>query len=254
MREQRASPRVFVSYVRENLQDVTRLVAEIGAAGVDVWWDQKLRPGDRWPLVIRDNISRGDFYVACFSREYAERGRSYMNEEIVSACETLRLMPPSARWFIPVRLSECEIPDFSIGAGQRLAHVQRVDMFPKWYRGLRAIIRAVLPTDDTVPSRVWLRDACEIGSLARRCATHLLRGEDPDWHAARLGDLYLEVCAIRTEFSAELTPEQDGQLEELQNSIYRFPHCRTEEDRIRIEKARTALRDAGQRLGLYARE
>ncbi len=43
-----SGPRVFISYVRENSEDVTRLVEALKAHEVDVWFDKThLKPGDR---------------------------------------------------------------------------------------------------------------------------------------------------------------------------------------------------------------
>jgi len=33
------APKVFISYVHNNKRAVRRLVADLKAAGVDVWWD-----------------------------------------------------------------------------------------------------------------------------------------------------------------------------------------------------------------------
>jgi hypothetical protein len=81
-------PKVFISYVRENIKDVKRLVNTLEEAKVVVWFDQThLQPGDRWANVIRREIAKGDFFIACFSTEYSKRTKSYMNEEITQAIE-----------------------------------------------------------------------------------------------------------------------------------------------------------------------
>lgn len=90
----------------------------------------------------------------------------------------------------------------------------------------------------------WFDEACEIGSLARRSAIHILRGENAEWHYKQLEELYYKVCSIRTSESARLNRQWDGLLEELQNSVYAFGG--TEGDRQRIERARQVLRDKGQ--------
>jgi hypothetical protein len=91
----------------------------------------------------------------------------------------------------------------------------------------------------------WAHEACEIGSLARRSATHIIRKESQDWHYKSLEDLYYRVCKVRTERSARLTRRWDELHEELQNSIHDFRG--TENDQIRIERARTAIREQAQR-------
>jgi len=143
------SPRVYVSYVKENRGKVGRLVAALEAAGADVWWDQNraecLPPGKRWKAAIRTGIETGSFFVACFSKEWAAKGTSYMNEELIIAVECLRKMPRDRVWFIPARLSECELPDHVIGPGENLRDLQWIDLFPDWDPGVQAIVNVVLP-------------------------------------------------------------------------------------------------------------
>jgi hypothetical protein len=43
-----------------------------------------------------------------------------MNEEITQAIEQMRQLPTDQRWFIPVLLSSCNIPDLSISPGVTL--------------------------------------------------------------------------------------------------------------------------------------
>ena len=67
-------PNVFISYVRENTEDVQRLAQALKAYGVKVWLDKnQIKPGYRFADAIRDAISQGDFFIACFS---AQQGRA----------------------------------------------------------------------------------------------------------------------------------------------------------------------------------
>jgi hypothetical protein len=66
--------RVFVSYVREDQETVERLAKELSAYGIKVWLDTtELKPGTRWRDAIREAISQGDFFIACFSEAYQRR-------------------------------------------------------------------------------------------------------------------------------------------------------------------------------------
>lgn len=135
---------VFISYVRENAKDVDLLAEAIRRSGVQVWLDREtLQPGIRWRNAIRRAIEQGAFFLACFSAEYVEKGKSYMNEELTLAIDELRTYPTDKVWFIPVRLSPCEIPDRVIGAGETLRNLQYVDLFADWDRGVADILRAV---------------------------------------------------------------------------------------------------------------
>ncbi len=122
--------RVFVSYVREDQETVERLAKELSAYGIKVWLDKtELKPGTRWRDAIREAISQGDFFIACFSEAYQRRSKSYMNEELTPAIEELRQRPTNRTWFIPVLLSNCEVPARSIGAGETLREIQWVELY-----------------------------------------------------------------------------------------------------------------------------
>jgi hypothetical protein len=67
-----------------------------------------------------------------------------MNEEIISAVEELRLRPADKTWFIPVMLSNCQIPDFNIGAGETLRDLQCVRMYEDWEKGVGQLLSAIV--------------------------------------------------------------------------------------------------------------
>jgi hypothetical protein len=139
-------PKVFISYIRENSKDVIRLVNALKAHQIDVWFDQThLQPGDRWTDVIRREIAQGDFFIACFSTEFSKRRKTFMHEEITQAIEQLRQRPTGQPWFIPVLLSDCEIPDRSIGAGETLRSIQWVALYDDWDEGIRRIVAVIQP-------------------------------------------------------------------------------------------------------------
>lgn len=121
----------FISYVREDADRIKEIVSGLGAADVPVWTDKsKLSPGDDWKLMIRKAIQRNALaFVAVFSSNSQARDTSYQHEELVLAVEQFRQHPPGRVWLIPVRLDECELPDYDLGAGRTLDSLQRVDLF-----------------------------------------------------------------------------------------------------------------------------
>jgi HEAT repeat protein len=138
--------RTFMSYVGDNRTTVIRLAQALRAFDVDVWLDRDSLPaGVRWRAAIRQAIERGDFFLACFSREYQERSRSYMNEELVLAIDELRRRTTTRAWFIPVLLNECEVPDRDIGGGETLRSLQWVRMYEDWDDGVGRILSVVAP-------------------------------------------------------------------------------------------------------------
>jgi hypothetical protein len=136
--------KVFISYVREDSAAVDRIAEALRAQGINAWLDRThITPGERWQLAISDAIRSGTYFIACFSPSYAQRGRTYMNEELRIAIEQLRLMPLSRRWFIPVILRPCEIPDFQIDAVERLRNFQHIDFSQDWDSAIAQLIKAV---------------------------------------------------------------------------------------------------------------
>jgi hypothetical protein len=135
---------VFISYVRENADQVDKVASALGLAGVNVWLDRDMiTPGQRWKDAIRCAIREGAFFIACFSSQYAERERTYMNEELSIAIEELRLRSSDRAWFLPVTLDGAKIPDKSIGGGETLNDLQRVDLSKNWEEGVSLLVSTV---------------------------------------------------------------------------------------------------------------
>ena len=111
--------KVFISYVKENTEIVDLLCQELKSHRIEVWRDQDdIDPGLRWKQEIRRAIQQGGFFIACFSKEYTARDKTYMNEELIIAIEELRQRSTDRAWFIPVKLNDCDIPDRDIGGGE----------------------------------------------------------------------------------------------------------------------------------------
>jgi len=137
-------PHVFASYVRENADVAERLVKALRAHGIEVWYDRSnLVVGDRWPQAITTAIRNGSSFIACFSPTYALRDRTYMNEELTTAIEELRLRPRDRRWFLPVKLEPCEIPALELGQGETLESLHHVDLSRDWDTGLGQLVHAI---------------------------------------------------------------------------------------------------------------
>ena len=121
----------FISYVREDKVGADRVQRILEAANVPVWRDTgDLWPGEDWKLKIREAITRDALaFVACFSDQSTARQTSYQNEELLLAIDQLRRRPPEQPWLIPVRFSDCQLPQFDLGAGRTLDSLQRVDLF-----------------------------------------------------------------------------------------------------------------------------
>lgn len=132
---------IFVSYCREDETKVIRLCSELKKHGSNIWLDRdSIAPGENWKDAIRNAISSGSYFLACFSKAYEEKNKSYMNEELVLAIEELRQRSRKAAWFIPVLLDECSVPDRSIGAGETLRDLQWIPISKSWRDGIQKIL------------------------------------------------------------------------------------------------------------------
>ena len=136
----------FLSYARADSPAVDRLQRVLQAAGITVWRDTGLQPGEDWRIRIRQAITRDALaFIACFSTTSVSRESSYQNEELMLAIDQLRLRTPAIPWLIPVRLDGCVIPDLEIGGGRTLASIQRADLFGDRYdEGVARLVAVVL--------------------------------------------------------------------------------------------------------------
>lgn len=150
------SRHVFISYVREDKETVDKLCQEFDKHGVNYWIDRNdIMPGARWKDAIREAIQHGGYFVACFSEEYTirtkiKREKTYMNEELLLAIEELRKYGFDREWFIPVLLSECDVPARSIGPGETLLDINFVPLYEDWDNGIQRILSVIKP----IPKRV----------------------------------------------------------------------------------------------------
>ena len=137
---------VFLSYVREDSTEVDRIAESLRAHGVNVWLDRThIIPGERWERAIRHAIREGAYFIACFSPSYASRSKSYMNEELRLAIQQLRLMPQARRWFIPILLAACDVPEMSIDAVETLQDLQHIDFSLDWDNAITQLLGAIAP-------------------------------------------------------------------------------------------------------------
>ena len=143
--EKKTDVGVFISYIRENKEEAHRLCKDLQKSGINVWIDKdKIKPGHFWQDVIRDAIKKGSFFIACFSKEFKERIRSHMHEELTLAIEELRKRPKDRAWFIPVLFSG-EVPNLTISDGVTIRHIQWVDLSQGWDNGINEILSVVSP-------------------------------------------------------------------------------------------------------------
>ena len=140
-----AKKHVFLSYCRDNKGEVSRLREDLIDRGESVWWDQDIMPGKNWKQELRHAMKDACAVVACFSKEVEERTESGMFPELREAIEAYKMYAPGSIYLIPVRLSDCTIPDFEIDSTSNLSSIQYVDLFPEPDRsaGLDSLTKAL---------------------------------------------------------------------------------------------------------------
>jgi hypothetical protein len=136
---------VFLSYCRDNDEQVRTLHDDLRTAGEDVWWDKDILPGQKWKLEIRKAIKNSYAVVLCFSKELTARLESGVYPEVDHALSIYRRQTPGSIFLIPVRVSDCEIPDIDIDDRRDIGDLTYVDLFPALKRadGLKRLLQAL---------------------------------------------------------------------------------------------------------------
>ena len=140
------SPKVFLSYVKENEPIIRFLDQCLRDYGIDVVTDyENILGGSNWQRDLRRLIENSGYFVVCFSREFNARERTVLYRELDHAIERAQDFSPDRKWMIPVRINECSIPNVEIRSGERLTDLHWIDLFPspKWHEGVESIVRAI---------------------------------------------------------------------------------------------------------------
>ncbi len=108
--EKVVAPKLFLSYVREDIQRVEPIYESLKVAGFAPWMDVRdILPGQRWVEEIRKALHDTDFFLAFISRNTFDR-RGFIHKEIKMALEMYEQQPVTGIYFIPVRLEPVEPP------------------------------------------------------------------------------------------------------------------------------------------------
>lgn len=174
-------PLVFLSYSHDNEKEVSRLRQELIDGGIDVWWDKEILPGQDWRFELQNAMKRCDAVVLCLSKELQQRSSSGVYAEIREAIDAYRGFAPGNRFLIPIRLSECDIPDFEIDSTLSLNSLQSLDLFPETARDhalerLMSMLRtseARAAQRDESPLTLFYSYSHEDEALRRELDTHL---------------------------------------------------------------------------------
>ena len=135
---------VFLSYAKEDGVLIDQLQKDLEQYGIKTWRDRdKLYAGMRWKAAIRKAVKDGALFIACFSKASEGRSRTYMYEELNLAVEEMRLRPKDRAWFIPLKLNQCEVPDWDIGGGETLSDIQYLELFTDWEKSIASLVSVI---------------------------------------------------------------------------------------------------------------
>ena len=129
-----ATPKIFLSYARADIERVENLYRKLSEAGCQPWMDTKdILPGERWETAIQKSIRNAEFFLACLSPNSVSK-RGFLQKEIKEGLDIFRGRLETDIYLIPVKLTECEVPE-------SLRGFQWVDLFEEdgWTRLLKAI-------------------------------------------------------------------------------------------------------------------
>lgn len=128
---------VFIAYAKEDRAEARKLYRDLKAAGLEPWMDEKkLLPGQNWPRAIERAIQMSDYVLVCFSRRSVGK-RGFFQSELRYALDVAACVPLDEIFLLPVRLSECEVPE------QIARKTQYIDLFTDWDIGVRALINVM---------------------------------------------------------------------------------------------------------------
>ena len=125
---------IFLSYARDDQDMVKAVYKKLKDEGYTPWMDQfDILPGEDWERSIKNAIKKADFFLVFLSENSVNR-RGILQKEIRTALDSWNGMLPDDIYLIPVRLSDCDVPE-------DLSSFQWVDFFDDsgWSKLLLAI-------------------------------------------------------------------------------------------------------------------
>jgi hypothetical protein len=89
---------------------VDQLDTVLRAAGVATWFDKHdLKPGQKWEVVIEDEIPSAQVFLTCVSANALDK-RGYFHVEQQLAAKAAMHVPSDRLFLIPVLLGDCTLP------------------------------------------------------------------------------------------------------------------------------------------------
>lgn len=121
---------VFLSYAKEDLDQVRKLYTGLNKRKVNLWFDKNDLKKGKWKPQITKAISRSRYFVICLSNTALKKTSGdepgFQDEELQIAWEFARELDEKTFTIVPVRLEDCGRGD------RRLLGWQQYDLFQDW--------------------------------------------------------------------------------------------------------------------------
>lgn len=109
---------IFISYARSNLRRVRPISASLQQAGFSLWWDERLRAGDDFSLVIERELRNAKCAVVVWSE--AARNSLWVRAEATEALDAGKLVQARVDGVKPpLPFTIVELVDLSAWRGRR---------------------------------------------------------------------------------------------------------------------------------------
>jgi len=104
--------KIFISYARSDYGVAKEIYCFLQENGFNPWMDKfDLLPGQKWEFEIRKNIKASDYFIACLSEKSVAK-TGHVQIELKQAISAHDRRPQGKIYLIPVRIDNCEIPEF----------------------------------------------------------------------------------------------------------------------------------------------
>lgn len=98
----------FVSYVREDILAVEKLVSDLHWLGASPWVDfEKLKGGQDWKREIKHALEQSSHAIVVISKNSVSK-RGFFQREVRQALDLMQEFPPGAVFVIPIRLDDTQ--------------------------------------------------------------------------------------------------------------------------------------------------
>jgi TolB-like protein/Tfp pilus assembly protein PilF len=106
---------VFLSYASQDSGAAQRICKALGAAGIEVWFDQgELRGGDAWDQSIRRQIKHCALFIPVISRHTHERAEGYFRLEWKLAIDRSHLIMANKAFLLPIVIDDTDDDDENV--------------------------------------------------------------------------------------------------------------------------------------------